>query len=554
LRAPAFRLLLLCLLLATACSRVLGLEKTHVDMQTGNDGGADDADDEDLPTDEGPDEADMDDEHDAGPDADDGGSNEDDGGASEDIDAGSEEVPEEESTQRTFRALNPWPHFVLGICFTYSAAANSPERVLQAVFAEHVRELFKSAWGRHSGLTLFDAVSCAVQETSSFQLALHISDTAASHSELGFTGLWIQREVTLNRFEHDAGVLYTLGRALGFGHEFGRKLVGEEPCVVCEQHADCADDQRCMPSGFCGDLADHESIMGAPDRCGGVESMRRLTGWDVAGAQRAYGLKHEGSIVSPQGHCLNLANGLPTPGTPYVVHWCGGFDNDTFARAQAAGTNQLRMFVDGQQVCAAAASLPTGSSATGLVAASCDPSDPKQQVRFEGVELRGIGDLCISTQTASAGATAHIAQCGASELQQRWDLVDNSIRLTGSNNLCLAVEGGQAVLSAQLKLVTCNAAAVNQRFRIRDREIRYIDPEGDVLCFNSSGGEPSSWAQIVLWTGCGWQTENSRFHVSGPLRIGAGCFGLAGAEIAGQSAVVEPCNPDSPDQHWDYHF
>jgi hypothetical protein len=550
LRTHALPLLVL-LLPVAACSRVLGLEATHIAEHSREDGGSDAGADRDAAS------ADAHVEMEAGQDDSDAGPGEHDGsveGGEDEPDAGLSEgeLEEEPSTLRTFRTLYPWPHFAIGVCLSYSAADATPERFAQIAFAKQLRVLIEATWGRRTGLTFLHFDTCRDGPFTAYELALEITDSAPSRTELGFAGLWQRRSVRINRFDHNAELLYTVGRALGFGHEYGRRWVGEEPCVVCDAHDDCDAGQRCMPSGYCGKTANHESIMGAPDRCGGVESVRHFSPWDIQGAQRAYGRKHQGALVTPRGYCAHLEGGLPTPGAAYVAWYCGDFEHDSFQRVQAAGSAQLRMFVQGQPVCLAAAATPSESSSSAVVAASCEPSDARQGVSFLGVELRGLGDMCLSAQTAASGTAVHNAPCDTPGVQQRWDLVDPAIRLAGSN-LCLSVEGGQATLSAALKLTPCSGA-LNQRLRLLDGEVRFTDAASRTLCLNSAGGEPTPWAKVVLWDGCGWATENSRYFISGPVRIGAGCLGLSAEQAIGQGLSVEPCDTAAADQHWDFHF
>lgn len=450
-----------------------------------------------------------------------------------------------ETYARTFRVRHPWPLDFVPVC--YVASGDVERTAHEQAFVNRVRTLVESSWAPLIDLTFYGWAEC----DDPTGLVLALSATGPMRVGLGYPGDFAPRIVMLGtEASSDAEILYAFGRALGFEHEFGRHAYAGI-CSACSDDDDCAGNERksCLPSGFCGNLADHESIMAAPD-CGGIEPIRRLTAWDALGAQRAYGQKHHGALVNRAGLCLNVAQGLPAPGASLIGYPCIGVENDTWgwSSAPAAGeADWLRVTIEDHELCAEVAGVATGDQALPLVSASCSRAVQEQDVKLAAVRWRAMGNMCIAVPTADAGSRLMLSDCGSSPFE-RWAMDAGHFELAGSG-LCATVVGGLSVLGVPLALAPCDPHAAAQTFKLRRREIQYIDEHGVAACLNVAGGVPAPSSALVLWNGCNLGLENEAFYATGPIEIAGQCLDMLSDVYAG----VAPCN-GSTMQEWDYHW
>src|SRR5262249_12784059 len=155
-----------------------------------------------------------------------------------------------------------WPRHDLSACFTFGKVTPEPD------FVAHVKSLIASTWQRSTHLNIVWDDDCDEQP---HDLVLRLSQIDDTHAELGFPGAGASLEVVLLFTRgRDGEILHAVGRALGFGYEYG-KPVARELCTPCTSSDDCQDlpGTNCRPSGYCGDDRGVLSVMAAPD-CGGV--------------------------------------------------------------------------------------------------------------------------------------------------------------------------------------------------------------------------------------------------------------------------------------------
>ena len=452
--------------------------------------------------------------------------------------------------ERVFRVTHPWPGIVRNICYRFQSGVDDAQQAELTRTAGHFREIVESSWGFYADLSLLGWAECEAR-VSGIVVELSVADT--SSSELGYPGQGLTRVVTVNRDASDAEMLYVFGRALGFEHEFGRAPYGGT-CRHCTSDDDC-DEARpsCLPSGSCGNLADHESIMAAPD-CGGIEPIREFSVWDALGAQQAYGRHHAGSFVDSGGRCLNVSGGQPTAGASIISWPChGGLDNNTWERVFVGGSQHdflVRATMGGVERCLEL----VGEAESGwLIAQACDPDDARQRFRQSRVRIRSMAARCVAATGDTEGATLEQAECGNSAWE-RWSFGRDQIALSGSD-LCVTVPGGAAVDGALLDLRPCGSSPELQAFSYLRDEIHYVDPQGVGKAFDVHNGAPTTGSIIDLWWGATLGFPNLAFNVSGPLEIEGGCVEALEVplDMPSSAVTVAPCN-DGPRQQWDYYW
>jgi hypothetical protein len=463
---------------------------------------------------------------------------------------------------RVFRVRYPWPNLLIRVCYRV-LDDQQPNDGAKDLLVSRTRTLFESTWQRYANLQWDGWEECS---DSSDPILLKLTSLQPSHSEPGFPGIGKVREVTLNYSASDAEILYVLGRALGFEHEYGRPSASET-CTRCDDNPQACSGlpQRplCLPSGFCGNPADHESIMQAPD-CGGIELIRRLSPWDVAGVQRAYGRKPRQSLVTSSGYCIESPS--EQPGTAAATWWCLDADNLRTEIRPGASPHEfdgIAVTVHGESRCFAAAEPPS----TAVTTEVCDRSSERQAVSFWNTRLRGMGGICVVAEQPTPGAALVTQDCEAADpLTSRFEAKHGRIRLS-ETDLCIGYVDQAPRPGAPLVLLPCDGSSPQQVFEFSAG--LFIAGE---LCAAIAGGVPDTERQVVLWDGCAAfpVEENQRFFLSGSVLLGSGTSSSARPEDgpkqmpAGRCLVPEGAGPGSGvkvdecnargTQEWDYYF
>ncbi len=371
---------------------------------------------------------------------------------------------------------------------------------------------------------------------------LTVGSHRSSIIEVGYPGWYEVRRVSLYHGATDAEILYHFGRALGFGHEYDLDgLPG--PCIPCEDDADCSIPYRpeCLPSGFCGQRSNHQSIMAPPD-CGGIEPIRSLSVWDVYGAQRAYGRKPLGSLVSGRANCVH-----GTIGGAAMLGICEGFVSDRILRRFASVEDEVDQFALPLLSSDLCLQLGAASTPSLVGTGACDSTAATQGFWTGGMKLRGVGGLCVIARAAASGSLLRTALCedAAPELSH-WGVTDSQIRLANTD-LCATIPNGVGQLGTHAVLAPCGSVTNGQSFVIREGRLLWRDG----LCLQVSGGLPLPGCDVILWNGCGIGAEHARYYLSGPVQVGSGlCLETDEHNV---SLASGPCSSTSL-QDWDFHF
>jgi hypothetical protein len=438
---------------------------------------------------------------------------------------------------RRFFTLNPWPEPNISICYR-SIDADQPN---VSVYGAFVQSMTNRYWQRVANIQFTGWRNCAEDGGS---IIVEFTQKEASSSTFGFPGWYKQAVVRLNTTNLSAAeALYYLGRTLGFGNEYNiDSLPG--PCLTCKKREDCIGLARstCMPSGFCGNPLEHESIM-APPVCGQIESVRPFSPWDIAGARWTYGQKPTGTLVSALGECAHFGRS----GDTAYLSFCQGFDTDALERHFATKENEYDQFgsmYEPEPLCLTVNSTTTDSP---VLSDDCDSTDPAQNLTMKDVRLRGLGGLCVVVAHPSAGTELTVATCGTASPMylERWTVEQNRLRLSGTH-LCASVKDNHVYVGASVILEECGSSPEYQTLRMRAGRIQV---QGH--CFDVSGGLPEVGKPIILWNSCSFQLDNDDFYLSGPVTTSPNrCLTVNTSNGLLWSST---CN-DSLNQEWDYHF
>jgi hypothetical protein len=452
---------------------------------------------------------------------------------------------------RLFGVTNPWQTRYLHICNHLPVEPSEETAALD--FWQHARSLVESSWGRIVNRQLVEWADCSGAFTPEVEVSLF--STGPSSSELGDPGPKQIREVALNIHATDVEILYVFGRALGFEHEYGRHAY-TGTCVRCSNNSQCTEGDRttCLPSGYCGNPADHESIMAAPD-CGGLESIRKLSAWDALGAQLAYGPKPPGSFVDRSGFCLDVGGGTGVPGEGMILWSCGEPTGEKFYKSPSGLT---AMFQRGD-VCVTFSDSLSVSAATPLFTSVCDEAAREQEFQLQSMRLRTMGNLCVAATSATAGAELAVYDCSEPEVTPelaRWSLLTQQLLLEGSD-LCISVHSDREP-GTRLTLEPCDPAALSQRVSLDSGLIRF-DWDKDHVglldgCVRVRDPYPTRGSPLVSWSSCNASRRDEFFYASGPVTGSGQCMEPLGATGEPDTAVgLTPCTGESR-QDWDFYF
>lgn len=436
------------------------------------------------------------------------------------------------------RVQKPWPERDIPICYQRP----TEERPAHDSFFSHAEVLFEQNWQRFANINGVGWEAC---KAATDGMAVVVTDTEPSFAEVGYPGSPGLRVITLNLHASDAEVLYWFGRALGLDHEYGRSCVAGS-CVECSGSESCPEERPdCLPSGFCGRISDHESILAAPD-CGGIESIRRLSFVDIAGLQRAYGYKPAGALVSSSGWCAEVSAPHQWYGDEVVSGLCRGDVAQTWHFSFGTSSDDsdlLAYWYREQEERCLSMQDPVPEYATSTYTALCDWSSTLQNFRLDAMWLRGMGGLCVVTTPGDDDAL-RLERCGTLGPADRWEVRAGRFHLVGTN-LCATVPASSP--GSAVTLETC-AFASNSRqdFTLQAGRIR----SGE-LCWSSSGSLRPG-APIVLSNDC--ESEPSHFFVTGPVHAPYEDTWEQNLSLVAGNPCAETPVPGSVAQEWDFHW
>jgi hypothetical protein len=295
------------------------------------------------------------------------------------------------------------------------------------------------------------------------------------------------------------------------------------------------------------------------DRCTPTCATRPgLSPGDVVGAQKLYGTKPIGALLSYRAGCAGSDN--PSDGAPVLSFPCRRTDTQKWSRPSSATWPAFEDTVSGQHRCMSVSGNAVSSGFTPVLSKPCDQSTG-QRFELNNVEWRGEGNMCVTL----TGTEVTLDFCDGSKAQQ-WNFFDVNPSTEPTWDMIQSAQTGECVTmprdpsvdqtppvppAGDALLAPCSATNPRQHFVYLDGGfIQYGS-----LCLDVLGGEPVPGEHIGLWSGCGSPvTFNSQFFISGQIKALGQCLSMRPKAGFIGEVGVEPCAPGNHDQFWEFHF
>ncbi|MGC4093089.1 MAG: ricin-type beta-trefoil lectin domain protein [Polyangiaceae bacterium] len=457
-----------------------------------------------------------------------------------------------------------WPDAGIHVCFETRLASdgsgnskNPHTRADWATLFNLVRDTANASWGRAANLYFYGFEDCAsnVASNNPGTIAINLAryDGEGGNTDIGYSSSrWTRMRLDPSQNGFDGQIMHEFGHALGFSHEWDR---ADNPhntgCTVADGNS------VGKTSDYLGTKLDIPSIMnysydqGAPG-CA-LPRPFRLSAWDIVGVQNAYGRKRAGQIVNPFNLCVDIPLPYDGSGAWLQTFACNGNTNQRFRwlnTSQLYAPAYANAFMD----------VPAGTTTPGQqihTFSQNSPASANQQWVFRSVQVKGIGDKCLSAQSFAVGSLLVTRECnGAAD--QAWTVNANSGQMSissGSQTLCAELPNGNEASGSFLRLVSCTGGTA-QRFSLTNLgEIKFVNQ-----CFDVVGGDVSDGRAIQMYS-CKAASDrskvNQQWHFSGAIHSALAsnlCVDVRGASRSYRAAVqTYTCN-GAENQTWDYYF
>jgi len=287
-----------------------------------------------------------------------------------------------------------------------------------------------------------------------------------------------------------------------------------------------------------------------------------MSHYDVAGAQRVYGRRQQGTLVSPRSKCVEATVSkiiLANAG-------CDEFQNvqEFVPVLSNTDTWNLRTTTSGgASSCIAPTSTTDGALVTPQTCAT------GTDWRFRNMSIVGFGGMCLDLDggVLATGQSINMWSCGMfGGANQKWTRLRTGQIKFGTTSWCAQLD---ANANGRLKLAACDAANPRQIFSFSGTgQIKHwtgsvnecLDVQGpnDPQFHPTSGlgavDGPNAGAVINAFT-CN-EALNQRFNLSGPISFGtdSGLCLHRDTDTAGTQLTLRTCNGNEAQQTWDYYF
>jgi hypothetical protein len=454
--------------------------------------------------------------------------------------------PVESIGQDLYQLGTMWPGGHVPVCWerggTIDVATNKVVGNADTLKAD-VRRYIENSWGRAARLRFSGWGTCG---NTKGQVAIRWDSSLpfGQTDGFGYPGSGANRRIGISQFANDQQyrAIHEMGHALAIAHEQERPDNWDKNghWIHCDQ---TDGNVKALPGGiYRSEDYDDESIM---NYCSNAHDLSVL---DIVGIQRMYGRKPAGTILGDQNKCLDipLTGGDFTPSSTLQmqVYDCKGTTNQQFRR-----TSQSAIYAPG---------FPDKSYLDVANATTADqgrvqpntlnrPSSANQRWAYEGVQVRGFGELCLDVPNGNFQSTQKVQlyPCNGGTNQQ-WSVSPDG-RIS-SHNLCLDVPNGSNATFNELQIYACNGGA-NQKFTFTEAgELRF---GGKCLDFNRDTGS------VQLYT-CKTEDNktrmNQRWHLTGPIKgIGGQCLDIADGSASMAKVQTYHCTGNS-NQTWDIYY
>jgi len=469
------------------------------------------------------------------------------------------------------------------VCYTTpGATGGSPDETARVAAVETMRNWIENTWGRVADINFFNWKRCSGSSGGRIVIQMNKANTPSS-SDLGYQGTARDTTVLTSPTASSVAIIHEFGHALGFLHEFMRDdwERTDQGSVACRRDADCAYagaadfGPTCLKesgqaSGYCrapkagtklSATADFDSVMAATwvyndtNASTSATPLTSFSPWDIIGVQTIYGPKPQGALVGLGGRCLDV-KGASTAQDVAVIAWpCVGQPNDKFVRGDhPASGDLLKARISNKNRCLNVhGGVVSSNKSTKITTWDCDLNANNEAFEFNGLQLRTMGNQCVTASGTTAGSQVEIRECGSvSTDRERWNLVGDSIRLAASD-LCASVPkvSGTTVNPLRTKVTLRSCAHDNgQILTLNNSTIKVGDK-----CWNVRGNVTTPGTDVVLWDSCNPGYPNDRFYVSGVIKSLGQCLDMTGGVSKdGANIGVYPCVADAPNEQWDYYW
>lgn len=457
-----------------------------------------------------------------------------------------------------------WPAPGIHVCWETGLASDGSGNAVNphtrsdwVTLANLVRDTANASWGRAANLFFYGFEDCAsnIASQNPGTIAINLARFAGEggQTDIGYSSArWTRMRLDPSQNGFDGQIMHEFGHALGFSHEWDR---ADNPhntgCTV-------ADGNFVGKTGdYLGTKLDIPSIMNYSYDQGAagcaLPKPFRLSAWDIVGVQNAYGRKQPGQIVSPFNECVDIA--LPYDGTGAWLQTfsCSGNTNQRFrwlSTSQLYAPAYANTFMD----------VPGGTTTPGTqihTFSQNSPATPNQRWLFSSVQVKGIGEKCLSAQSTSSGALLVTRACDGGA-DQAWTIDASSGQMSiknGSQTLCAELPNGNETSGSFLKLAACSGGSA-QRFKTTNLgELKF-----NTQCWDVVGGSVEDGRAIQMYT-CKAASDlgkvNQQWHLTGAVHSALGsnlCVDVRGASRANHAAVQTFGCTGAENQTWDYYF
>ncbi len=470
------------------------------------------------------------------------------------------------------------------------------------------RALVERTWSRYARINMTGWGAC----TSATQPGIHVRLCSASSApwtnpngsigtcpgggwvgvnNTGLNGAGINGKpngVRFNTSQMDAVFVHEFGHALGFIHDEvrhsasgGSEFDGTYPCAG--QMGDGASiytiAQFSQPVPSLSNAVTYGGInwgtnagnTGFPYQWSSIMAYCRnpvdrpapfLSHYDVAGLQRIYGRRQQGTLLSTRAHCTEASA---------TQVFLSGANCDEFANVQEfppvlSDSDQWNLRTtssDGSTRCIAPTSVADGAAVTPQ---TCSTST---DWRFQNMLLVGFGGMCLDLSNGSltAGNAINVQSCGLNLANQVWTRTRHGQIKFGTTNWCAQLD---SAAGGRLRLQACDSANSRQIFSFSSPGAGQISRWNGSAneCLDVSGPSDAQFHPTSGYAGSGGPNAgaavnavacnsalNQRWNLSGALRYGADanlCL-HRDSEAGGTSLTLRTC-AFTEAQVWDYYF
>jgi hypothetical protein len=305
-------------------------------------------------------------------------------------------------------------------------------------------------------------------------------------------------------------------------------------------------------------LLDDDSVM---NRCNDAERSEVLSPADILGVQHVYGRKPPSSLIGYRGRCVAARDRSYELGTPIVAAECTYVPYDWF---RSTGLYQDAFFADLSGTgrwdrCFDAYGGTIGrEDATPVLSNAWNGSAPQA---FSTTNLQWtFASLCVAAIAANP-LRLELQACDGS-LPQQWNFWDNSGRLdwhqieSAYSGDCVSIEAPGTDAGAP-----ADAAAVSVALRPcalgGPAQLFGLDGAGGLFRIDTNEHIAIFGARIAPGVALTTVTEASYhtgFTVTGAFKSLGRCLAIQGDGDPLAPVVIEPCNPNSPKEQFEFYW